>query len=94
MPIALGRRRKRVIITMKKEHILYYAIFASFLVSLVSLGISVPRNPEDLGIDYLGVIVGILSVLVTVLVGLQLYNYIYAQENIKQIVNQQGWNLL
>lgn len=74
---------------MKKEHILYYAIFASFLVSLVSLGISVHRNPEELGIDYLGVIVGILAVLVTVLVGLQLYNYIYAQEHIKQIVNQQ-----
>ena len=39
--------------------------------------------------DYLGVIVGILAVLVTILIGLQLYNYIFAKENIKQIIDEE-----
>ena len=38
--------------------------------------------------DYLGVIVGILALLVTVLIGLQLYNYIYARENISSMMNE------
>lgn len=74
---------------MKKEHIVFFIIFATFLVSFVSLGISCYRAGENLAFDYLGVIVGILALLVTVLIGLQLYNYIYARENIKQIVNEE-----
>lgn len=72
---------------MKKEHIYFFLVFATFIVSFVSLGISLPRCDWDNGMDYLGVIVAILAVLVTVLIGLQLYNYIFARENIKQIVD-------
>ena len=74
---------------MKKEHIVLYIVFATFLVSFVSLGISCYRAENNLSFDYLGLIVGILALLVTVLIGLQLYNYIYARENIKQIVNEE-----
>lgn len=74
---------------MKKEHIVFYVVFATFLVSFVSLGISCYRAGNYLSFDYLGLIVGILAMLVTVLIGLQLYNYIYARENIKQIVNEE-----
>lgn len=74
---------------MKKEHIIFFVIFATFLVSFVSLGISCYRTEVDLDLDYMGVIVGILALLVTVLIGLQLYNYIFARENIKLIVDEQ-----
>ena len=74
---------------MKKEHIIIFIIFSTFLVSFVSLGISCYRTEVDLDLDYMGVIVGILALLVTVLIGLQLYNYIFARENIKLIVDEQ-----
>lgn len=74
---------------MKKEHIIFFVVFATFLVSFVSLGISCYRTEVDLDLDYMGVIVGILALLVTVLIGLQLYNYIFARENIKLIVDEQ-----
>lgn len=72
---------------MKKEHIYFYLFIATFIVSFVSLGFSLPRESWCTGVDYLGVIVGILAVLVTILIGLQLYNYIFARENIQQIVD-------
>ena len=72
---------------MKKEHIYFYLVLATFIVSFVSLGISLSRNNRCTGFDYLGVIVGILAVLVTILIGLQLYNYIFVRENIQQIVD-------
>lgn len=74
---------------MKKEHIFFFIIFVTFLVSFVSLGISCFRAEMSLGLDYMGVIVGILALLVTILIGLQLYNYIFARENIKLIVDEQ-----
>lgn len=73
---------------MKKEHIFFFIIFATFLVSFVSLGISCYRAEMNLGFDYMGVIVGILALLVTILIGLQLYNYIFARENIQLIVDE------
>lgn len=72
---------------MKKDHIIYFLFFATFVVSFVSLGMSCGRNEWMNGMDYLGVIVGILALLVTVLIGLQLYNYIYARENIESVMN-------
>lgn len=62
--------------------------FATFVVSFVSLGMSCGRDEWRNGMDYLGVIVGILALLVTVLIGLQLYNYIYARENIESMMNE------
>lgn len=73
---------------MKKDHIIYFMFFATFVVSFVSLGMSCGREEWRNGIDYLGIIVGILAMLVTVLIGLQLYNYIYARENISSMMNE------
>lgn len=73
---------------MKKEHIYYYISFATIIVSFISLGVSCYRNKEDLGFDYLGAIAGILAVLVTVLIGLQLYNYVYSREHIQHIIDE------
>ena len=66
---------------MKKEHISYYISFATIIVSFISLGISCYRKETNLELDYLGMITGLLAVLVTVLIGLQLYNYIYARNH-------------
>ena len=74
---------------MRKEQIYFFLVLATFIVSFVSLGFSLPRCEWSNGIDYLGVIVCILAVLVTVLIGLQLYNYIFARENIKQIIDEE-----
>lgn len=74
---------------MKKEQIYFFLVLATFIVSFVSLGFSLPRCEWSNGMDYLGVIVGILAVLVTILIGLQLYNYIFARENIKQIIEEE-----
>lgn len=74
---------------MKKEHIYLLLVIATFIVSFVILGFSLPRDLSDVSVDYIGVIVAILAVLVTILIGLQLYNYIFARENIKQIVDEE-----
>lgn len=74
---------------MKKETINYFLFIATFIVSIINLGFSLPRKCWDMDIDYLGVIIGILAVLVTILIGLQLYNYIFARENVKLIVNEE-----
>ena len=44
-----------------------------------------PRLPKNLSFDYMDIIVGILSLLVTVLVGLQIYNYISINSKVKSI---------
>lgn len=54
---------------MKKEHIYLFLVIATFIVSFVSLGFSLPRDLSDVSVDYLGVIVAILAVLVTILIG-------------------------
>lgn len=72
---------------MKKEHISYYISFATILVSFASLGIACYRKDGNLEFDYLGVITGMLAVLVTVLIGLQLYNYIYARDHVQRIID-------
>lgn len=71
---------------MKKDHIIYYKFFATFVVSFINLGVSCGREEWRNGMDYLGVVVCILALLVTVLIGLQLYNYIYARENISSMM--------
>ena len=46
---------------------------AAIICSVVAICVSLPSVPE-LGIDYIGVIVGILSLLVTMLIGWQIWN--------------------
>lgn len=57
--------------------------FIAIILSIVAICVSYPRS-ENSGLDYIGIIVGILGVLVTVLVGWQLYNAL----NLKELVNQ------
>ena len=57
----------------KTERYIIYAIIAiSLTFSIISLCNSQPRTS---GLDYIGVIVGILSLLVTILIGWQITNY-------------------
>lgn len=60
---------------MKKEHIPYYISILSLIVSGIAIGVSFYRT-EKLSMDYMGVIVGILSLLVTVLLGWNIYTVI------------------
>lgn len=55
--------------------------------SIVAICISLPTN-KSLGIDYIGVIVGILSFLVTMLMGWQIYNAVTIEQKIKDEVNR------
>lgn len=55
---------------------------AAIICSVVAICVSLPSAPE-LGIDYMGVIVGILSFLVTLLIGWQIYNAVTIEKRIK-----------
>lgn len=60
---------------------------AAIICSVVAICVSLPSAPE-LGIDYIGVIVGILSLLVTMLIGWQIYNVITIDKKIRDEVNK------
>lgn len=60
---------------MKKEHIPYYISALSLVISGIAIGVSFYRT-EELDMDYMGVIVGILSLLVTALLGWNIYSLI------------------
>ena len=60
---------------------------AAIICSVVAICVSLPSAPE-LGIDYIGVIVGILSLLVTMLIGLQIWNVIAIDKKIDGKVKQ------
>lgn len=60
---------------MKKEHIPYYISILSLIVSGIAIGVSFYRTKE-LSMDYMGVIVGILSLLVTALLTWNIYTVI------------------
>lgn len=60
---------------------------AAIICSVVAICVSLPSAPE-LGIDYIGVIVGILSLLVTMLIGWQIWNMIAIDKKIDGKVKQ------
>lgn len=60
---------------------------AAIICSVVAICVSLPSAPE-LGIDYIGVIVGILSLLVTMLIGWQIWNVIAINKKIDGKVKQ------
>lgn len=60
---------------------------AAIICSVVAICVSLPSAPE-LGIDYIGVIVGILSLLVTMLIGWQIWNVIAIDKKIDCKVKQ------
>lgn len=64
--------------------------YTQFIVSIIAITLSIiaicvsyPKS-ADSNLDYLGIIVGILGVLVAILIGWQLYNAL----NLKELVNQ------
>ncbi len=61
--------------------------FIAIIISIVAICIACPNIPE-LGFDYQGVLVGILSLLVTVLISLQIYNYISFESEMKKRVTE------
>lgn len=60
---------------------------AAIICSIVAICVSLPSAPE-LGFDYIGVIVGILSFLVTLLIGWQIYNAVTIEKKIKEEIEQ------
>ena len=60
---------------------------AAIICSVLAICVSLPSAPE-LGIDYIGVIVGILSLLVTMLIGWQIWNVIAIDKKIDGKVKQ------
>lgn len=70
---------------MKKENLSLLLSIISSVISIISICIAAYRSPE-LGFDYMGIIVGILSLLVTILIGWQIYNFIYSREEINKAI--------
>lgn len=60
---------------------------AAIVCSVVAICVSLPSSPE-LGMDYIGVIVGILSLLVTMLIGWQIWNVIAIDKKIDNKITQ------
>ena len=56
---------------MRKEYSIWIVSIVSLLLSVIAVCVAVWRSPE-LDFDYQGVLVGVLSLLVTVLVGLNI----------------------
>ena len=74
---------------MKNNRLSWISLAISIVALVVSMIVLVNYCPtQGITFDYMGVIVGILSLLVTMLIGQQLYSYIYARENIRNIMNE------
>ena len=63
--------------------ILFSLVFITLVISITSLCLNTPKYKE-LGFDYTGIIVGVLSLLVTILVGWQIYMYLTMQDRLKK----------
>lgn len=70
---------------MAKEIIYRGVSLVALLISIVALCVAVFRTPE-LGFDYQGVLVGVLSLLVTVLIGWNIYTVLDSKQEIKRMV--------
>lgn len=68
---------------MEKEYSIWISI-VSLLLSVIAVCVAVWRSPE-LSFDYQGVLVGVLSLLVTMLVGFQIYNSIDVNRKMAEI---------
>ena len=68
------------------------SIYVSFLISGIALAFSVislcNSRPRSLGIDYLGIIVGSLALIVTALIGWQVVHYIYSASAVNNQINK------
>lgn len=64
-----------------KDSLSYSALIISIIISITSLSIVAPRS-KNLDFDYIGIIIGLLSLIVTILIGWQIYSTI----NIKNLI--------
>lgn len=72
---------------MKKENWALLLSGLSLLISIIAICMAGYRTPE-FGLDYLGVLVGVLSLLVTVLIGWQIYSMLDAKNAIANIKHE------
>lgn len=75
----MGRNNKRNAISIFLSGI-------AFAFSIISLGVACYRT-DNLGFDYLGVIVGVLAILVAILMAWQLYRYSAWKDTIYEVLN-------
>ena len=75
----MGRNNKRNALSLILSVI-------AFVFSIISLGVACYRT-DNLGFDYLGVIVGVLAILVAILMAWQLYKYSAWKETINEVLN-------
>lgn len=79
---------------MKKQIISTFLSIITIAIGLISITISIfalcisAYRPSDLNFDYIGVIVGVLSFLVTIVLGWQIYNYISLRFEMEKIINE------
>lgn len=59
----------------------------AIIISIIALAIVAPSDLSEGGLDfdYLGAIVGVLSILVTILIGYQIYTVINVKESLKEV---------
>lgn len=65
------------------KYIQFIVSTVAITLSIIAICVSYPRS-ADSNLDYIGIIVGILGILVAILIGWQLYNAL----NLKELVNQ------
>lgn len=92
MRVTLQRRKlsiliRRVMRNWIKSYWSNCLSIAAIICSVVAICVSLPSAP-NLGMDYIGVIIGILSLLVTMLIGWQIYNVITIDKKIRDEVNK------
>jgi len=73
-----------------KLRLLYIMVFISLVFSIISLCRTLPRSCDNLGFDYMGVIVAIFSLLVTILIGWNIYTALDIGKEMKIIKNEQS----
>lgn len=91
-PIRHGLRHSLIRIKVwVKPYTIVFSVVA-FIFSMVAIGCSCWRSysENDLGFDYMGVIVGVLALLVTVLLGWNIYMSIENKEIIKREIGKEN----
>lgn len=65
----------------------YVIPILSLIISVIALAVALPR-PNNLGIDYLGVIVAIISLATAFAVGFQIWNALSLEKRLQELKNQ------
>ena len=71
--------------TRKGNAVIVVLSVIGLVAGYVALAINAPRDTDQLGFDYLGIIVAILAIFATLLLGLQLYNALNLKEDAEKV---------